>query len=168
MTKADLQLLLVFNDWARGRMLDAVRPLTAEQFTSPLGNSFSSVRDTVVHIYSAEWVWHTRCQGHSPTSPLVAEDFPDLATIEAAWLDLAAKWRVFLEALGEDQHLQEIDYRLMNGQASRSAIWQIVQHVVNHSTYHRGQVMTLLRQMGAGAVVSTDLIAFHRERRMNG
>jgi uncharacterized damage-inducible protein DinB len=169
MTKADVVLLLEFNDWARGRMLDALTAaaLTPEKFTAPLGNSFSSVRDTVVHIYSAEWVWHTRCQGHSPTSPLAAEDFPDLATIEAAWLDLAGKWRNFVEALGEDQHLQEIDYRLMNGQASRSAIWQIVQHVVNHSTYHRGQVMTLLRQLGAKAV-STDLIAFHRERRMNG
>jgi len=167
MTKADLLLLLEFNDWARGRMLGAVRPLTTEQFTTPLGNSFSSVRDTVVHIYSAEWVWHTRCQGHSPTAPLAAEDFPDLPTIETAWLDLAAKWRGFVEAIDGDGHLQEIDYRQMNGQAFRSPLWQIVQHVVNHSTYHRGQVMTLLRQLGAGAV-STDLIAFHRERRMNG
>ena len=167
MTKADLQLLLEFNDWARGRMLDAIRPLTAEQFTAPLGNSFSSVRDTVVHIYSAEWVWHMRCQGQSPTAPLAAEDYPDLATIESAWLDLAGKWRAFVDALGTDQYLQEIDYRQMNGQAFRSPVWHIVQHVVNHSTYHRGQVMTLLRQLGAGAV-STDLIVFHRERRMNG
>ena len=168
MTKADLQVLLKFNDWARGRMLGAVRPLSPEQFTTPLGNSFSSVRDTVVHIYSAEWVWYMRCHGQSPTAPLAAADFPDQLTIEAAWVDVAGRWSAFVDALDTDGHLLEIDYRQMNGQAFRSPVWQIVQHVVNHSTYHRGQVMTLLRQLGAGAIVSTDLIAFHRERRMDG
>ena len=167
MTRADLLVLLEFNDWARGRMLGVVRALSTEEFTKPLGNSFSSVRDTVVHIYSAEWVWHRRCQGHSPTAPLVAEDFPDLRAIEPTWLDLAGQWRVFIEAMDESGPVREIDYRQMNGQAYRSPVWQIVQHVVNHSSYHRGQVMTLLRQLGFAAV-STDLIAFHRERRMNG
>jgi len=165
MTRADLLVLWEFNEWARERMLGAIRALTPEQFSRPLGSSFASVRDTAVHLYSAEWVWYMRCHGESPTAPLAAEDFPDLPAIEAPWRDLAGKWRVFLGALDADGHLRDVDYRQMNGQAFRSPVWHIVQHLVNHGTYHRGQVTTLLRQLGATAA-GTDLIAFHRERRM--
>lgn len=165
MTREDLLDLVEFNAWARDRMLGAVAVLTPEQYVRPLGNSFPSVRDTAVHIYSAEWVWYMRCQGQSPTAPLSPEDFPDLPTLTAAWQVIERQWRAFLEALGEDEHTRELDYRQMNGQAYTSPIWHIVQHLVNHSSYHRGQVMTLLRQLGAPAI-GTDLITFRRERRI--
>ena len=166
MTHRDLRTLVEFNYWARDRMLDAVTALTAPQFVQPLGNSFSSVRDTLVHIYSAEWVWYMRWQGTSPTEPLNPQDYPVLATVTAEWRDLEGRIRTFVHGLDEETVLRELDYRQMNGQAFRSPIWQMVQHVVNHGTYHRGQVMTMLRQLGAKPA-STDLIVFHREQRMN-
>jgi len=166
MTHRDLRTLVEFNYWARDRMLDAVAPLTPQQFVQPLGNSFSSVRDTLVHIYSAEWVWYMRWQGTSPSEPLKSQDYPDLAIVTAEWRDLEGRIRTFVHGLDEATVLRELDYRQMNGQAFRSPIWQMVQHVVNHGTYHRGQVMTMLRQLGAKPA-STDLIVFHRERRMN-
>ena len=167
MTHRDLRTLVEFNYWARDRMLDSATVLTAAQFVQPMGNSFSSVRDTLVHVYSAEWVWYMRWQGTSPTEPLKPQDYPDLVTVTAEWRDLEGRIRAFVDSLDDEGVTREIDYTQMNGQAFRSPIWQMVQHVVNHGTYHRGQVATLLRQLGAKAA-STDLIVFHRERRISG
>ena len=164
MDRADLRTLLDFNYWARDRMLSAVEPLSSEQYARDLGNSFRSVRDTLVHMYSAEWVWYTRWQGTSPTEPVPFDRFADLAGLTAAWRMLETDIRTFVDGLDDQAIGGAIDYRLMNGQPGRSLVWQMVQHVVNHGSYHRGQITTMLRQLGAQAPKSTDLIAFYRER----
>lgn len=166
MTHRDLQDLVEFNYWARDRMLESVAGLSPEEFTRPMGNSFSSVRDTLAHLYFAEWVWYWRWQGVSPGRAPSAEDFPDLATLKAAWRELETKLREFVGGLDDVRVNDEIEYRQLNGQVFRSPIWQMVQHVVNHGSYHRGQVTTLLRQLG-GTPAKTDLIAFYRERKMD-
>src|ERR1700752_5185359 len=101
MTLEDLQTLLDYHYWSRDRMLEALEPLTPEQFTKDLGNSFKSIRDTLVHIYSAEWIWHSRWMGHSPSHALNPEDFPDLAAIRIAWTALEVKMRAFLQSAAE-------------------------------------------------------------------
>jgi uncharacterized damage-inducible protein DinB len=153
-----------FNYWARDRMLAAVEPLTADQYLRDLGNSFRSIRDTVVHTYSAEWVWYTRWQGESPTAPIPFDKFPDLAGLWTAWRELERSIRGFVDGLDDTALARLLDYRLMNGQPGRSAYWQMIQHVVNHGSYHRGQVTTMLRQLGAPPPKSTDLIAYYREK----
>ena len=98
----DLQLLFDYHYWARDRLLEAVEPLTPDQFTRDMGSSFRSVRDTLAHIYSAEWAWHSRWLGVSPTALLPSDMFPDLAAIRRAWADHEGKMRVFLTGLGDD------------------------------------------------------------------
>ena len=164
MNREELRLLVDFHYWARDRMLEALEPLTPEQFTRDMANSFRSIRDTVVHIYSAEWVWLTRWMGHSPTAALSAAQFPDLATIRTAWEELEPKVRSFLEGNNNDDLARRIEYRLINGQPGASIFWHMLQHVVNHASYHRGQVTTMLRQLGLTPPKSTDMIAFYRER----
>jgi len=164
MHRHDLQNLVDFNYWARDRVLEAVAGLDAERYTRDLGSSFTSVRDTLVHIYSSEWVWYSRWQGMSPTTRPSTDDFPDVPSLVAAWRSLESQIRAFFHELGEEGMRREIDYRLMNGDPGRSAFWQMLQHVVNHGSYHRGQVTTMLRQMGAPLPKSQDLIAFYRER----
>ena len=164
MNHADLRLLLDFNYWARDRVFQAVGPLTPEQYKRDLGNSFKSVRDTLVHVYSAEWIWYTRWMGESPTTPLSTEKYPDLPTLQSAWLELEGQIRSFVDRLSEGDITRVYDYRLISGQPCKSAFWQMFQHVVNHGSYHRGQVTTMLRQLGAAPAKSTDLITFYRER----
>ncbi len=164
MTIDDLRLLLDYHYWARDRLLDAVDALTPEQFTRDLGSSFRSIRDTLAHIYAAEWAWHSRWVGKSPTALLPSDMFPDVATLRATWTDQEAKMRTFLESLGEPGITRVIDYKLINGQAGASPFWQMLQHVVNHASYHRGQVTTMLRQIGAAPGKPMDLIAFYRTR----
>ena len=163
MTHQDLRTLLDFHYWARDRMFDAIEPLTPEQFTRNLGNSFPSVRDTVVHIYAAEWVWYERWQGHSPTALLPADQFPDVATLRRDWLEHEQKVRAYVEGIGDAGVDRVMPYTLFSGVSSTSPFWQMFQHVVNHASYHRGQVTTMLRQLGAAPAKSCDLITFYRE-----
>lgn len=164
MNRDDVRTLVDFNYWARDRMLAAVEALSPEQYTKDMGNSFKSLRDTLVHMYSAEWIWLTRWQGTSPTAPIPFDRFANLAELAAAWRELESQIRSLVDGLDAAGLEREHDYRLMNGQPGRSVFWHMLQHVVNHGTYHRGQVVTMLRQLGLPPGKSTDLIAFYRER----
>jgi uncharacterized damage-inducible protein DinB len=163
MNLQDLRTLVEYHYWARDRMLAALEPLTAEQYTRDLGNSFRSIRDTAVHIYAAEWAWYSRWRGQSPTALLNADLFPDLGALRQAWLDHEVKLRAIVEEFGDGLDWV-IEYKLLSGDPGASPFWQMVQHVVNHASYHRGQVTTMLRQIGAAPPKSMDLIAFYRTR----
>jgi len=164
MTLTDLQTLVDYHYWARDRLLDAIEPLNAEQWRRDLGSSFKSIHETVAHIYAAEWAWHQRWQGNSPTALFPAEKLPDVASVRGAWSELEAKVRGFLAGLGEDGIARVFEYRLLNGSEGSSPFWQMLQHVVNHASYHRGQVTTMLRQLGAQPGKSMDLIAYYRTK----
>ena len=79
MNLEDARALVDFHYWARDRLLDAIEPLSAEQLTRDMDGSFRSVRDTLAHIYSAEWIWLSRWRGASPAAMLAPDCFPDLA-----------------------------------------------------------------------------------------
>ena len=164
MTPADLRGLVDYNFWARDRVVDAVATLTPEQYSRAMGNSFPSIRETLVHVYSAEWVWLSRWQGVSPTAGLSADQWPDLPSLVAAWRELETKVRAVVDAVTDADVDKVIDYRLLSGQPGKSPFGGMVQHVVNHGTYHRGQITTMFRQMGLAAPKSTDFITFIRER----
>ena len=160
----DLSELLEYHYWAQERVFDAVEPLSPEQFTRDLGNSFPSVRDTLAHIHFAERIWYARWQNESPPAPPSAETFPDLQSLRQASGTHEVNVRALLERLGQDGVNQSIAYMSrLDGKVHTSPFRQMFQHVVNHATYHRGQVTMMLRQLGAKPV-DTDLIMFYWER----
>ena len=164
MNLQDLRTLLDYHYWARDRMFEALQPLTPEQADRDLGSSFKSVRDTVTHLYAAEWAWYSRWQGTSPTALLPADTFADLAGVRRAWSEHEVKMRAYLEELGDAGVDRVIEFKLLSGQPGAAPFWQMLQHVVNHATYHRGQVTTMLRQLGAQPPQSLDMIAFYRSQ----
>jgi uncharacterized damage-inducible protein DinB len=159
----DFHLLYEYNSWANRRTLDSCSGLNSEQFTRNLRSSFPSVRDTLAHIYGAEWLWLERWYGRVPNALPSAADFPDLSSIRSRWTDLETNLNAFISSLTSSELERIIKYKNTQGVPFEGPLWPMLQHVVNHSSYHRGQVATLLRQLGTKAV-STDLIAFHRER----
>jgi uncharacterized damage-inducible protein DinB len=163
MKPSEMRELFAFNAWANHRIIEATDALTAEQFTKPMQSSFSSVRDTLVHIWAVEWVWLERMFGRSPTGFPEAMDFPDLASMRPRWAEIEKNWLEYVSRLDENELAEEVDYKTLSFGPSRSPRWQMMQHVVNHGTYHRGQVTTMLRQLGAKGT-TTDLIFFYRER----
>jgi uncharacterized damage-inducible protein DinB len=164
MNLSDLRTLLDYHYWARDRVLDAAAALTPEQYTRDLGSSFRSVRDTLAHLYGAEYAWYQRWNGTSPTALPSADLFPDVDAVRGAWRSHETKMRAFVEALGDAGIDRVFEFTLLNGRPASAIFWQNLQHVVNHGSYHRGQVTTLLRQLGASPPKSMDLIAFYRER----
>jgi uncharacterized damage-inducible protein DinB len=105
-----------------------------------------------------------RPSGPGTRALLPADIFPDLATLRQTWSDHEAKMRAFLSSRDEAGINQKIEYKLISGHTGASVLWQMAQHVVNHATYHRGQVVTMLRQLGATPPKPMDLIAFYRLR----
>jgi len=158
-----IRLLYDYNAWANHRTVAACAALGEERFTSDLGSSFRSVRDTLVHILGVEWLYLERFRGRSPAELLPGEHFPDLARVCARWPEIETELLQFVAAAGAEDLARVQEYRTTKGAPVSNPLWQSLQHLVNHSTYHRGQVAMLLRQLGAQPNF-TDLIYFYRER----
>jgi uncharacterized damage-inducible protein DinB len=163
MTPEEIRLLYDYNAWANHRSLDAAARLNAEQFTKPMGSSFSSVRDTLAHICGAEWIWLERFQGRSPGSLPDHTQFADLASLRARWTEQETRLLAFVGALSQRDLDRVLEYKTLKFGVYRNPLWQSMQHLVNHGSYHRGQVTTLLRQLGAEPIL-TDLMHFYREK----
>jgi uncharacterized damage-inducible protein DinB len=158
-----IQSLYDYNRWANHQTLDAVSKLTEEQFTVDLENSFRSVRDTLVHILSAEWIWLERWHGISPKGMLNPGELSSVDAVRARWEKVENDRADFIRSLTPERLGTVISYVNIRGQTFAYALWQMMAHVVNHSTYHRGQITTLIRQVG-GKPVSTDLLIFYDEK----
>jgi uncharacterized damage-inducible protein DinB len=167
MTPGEMRLLYDFNSWANHRTLEAAAALSHEQFLKPLGSSFSSVRDTLAHIHGAEWIWLERFLGNSPAAMPEALKVSTVADLRERWRATEERLARFVKDVTQEALDTEMQYKTMAGVASRNPLWQSLQHLVNHGSYHRGQVTTMLRQLGAKAV-GTDLITFYRERAQAG
>jgi uncharacterized damage-inducible protein DinB len=163
MTPEYIRTLIEYNYWARDRVLVSAEQLPPEQLTRSLGSSFASVLDTLVHIHFAEWIWHQRWLGTSPTTGPDKSGLVSIAALRDAWNPLESQIRTFVESLDAAELERVIEYKSMNGQPGASPYWQMIVHLVNHGSYHRGQVATLLRQLGATPAQSTDMIVFFRE-----
>ena len=164
MTPEEMCTLYDYNAWANRRALDAAAALTNEQFLKPMGSSFASVRDTLAHICGAEWIWLERFQGRSPAS-LPDTAFTDVAGLREKWAEQEARLLAFVGKLKQEDLDRVMEYKTLKFGVYRNPLWQSMQHLVNHGTYHRGQVTTLLRQHGAQPIL-TDLMHFYRERAM--
>jgi uncharacterized damage-inducible protein DinB len=163
MNLEDFRLLYDFNAWANNRTLDSCAALSAEQLMRDLGSSFKSVRDTLAHIYGAEWVWLERWHGRVPSGLPSAADFPDLETLRRRFAEIDRNLVDYVASLTADDLNRVLSIKTSAGTTFAQPLWQMLQHLANHGSYHRGQVATMLRQMGAKAT-GTDLIGFYRER----
>jgi len=162
--KQGMVRLFDYCEWANRRFLDSVAPLAAEDYKRDLKGSHGGIHGTLVHTYGAEFVWHQRFGGVSPSSLPGEEQLTDLAALRERWGALEAERRAWLESLAADAGERVIEYRNFKGDPFSSRLWPLVQHLANHGSYHRGQVAVFLRQLGVKPPV-TDLVAFDRETR---
>jgi len=137
------------NYWARDRQLQACSALTEEQLLRPLPGSFASLRDTLVHLLAVEWLWLERWRGRSPLSLLHPEEFTTVAAICERWRAVESEMRVFAAGLTEQALETRRTYVNTRGREWTYELWRMILHLLNHQSYHRGQVTSLLRQLGA-------------------
>lgn len=154
-----LQELYDYNYWARDRQLEACSKLSNEQLLRPMGSSFSSLRDTLAHLLVVEWVWLERFQGRSPGAlPDWLDPLRNVSSIRERWWSLEQDMRAYIGGLDAETLDQPLSYVNLKGEAWTYPLGQALFHLINHQTYHRGQVTTLLRQLGAQSVAIDFLV----------
>lgn len=159
MNVSDIRTLYAYNRWATNRLLEAARLVTSANFTRDLRTSHGSLRGTFVHIVWGEWIWLQRWWGESPKVVFAQDEFPDVDAIASRWRDVERDQQHFITTLTDDRLAARLSYENLQGQRWEYPLAHMMQHVVNHSSYHRGQVVTLLRQLGH-TPPATDYLVF--------
>jgi uncharacterized damage-inducible protein DinB len=149
-----LATLFAFSRWANARTLESVERLTAEEYAREIGGSFGSIRGTLRHLYGADWVWLERLHGRSPRALPRDDDAGTLEALREEWRKIEDGQKAFLESLSAERLAQTISYVNFAGEAWTYSLGDALLHVANHGTYHRGQVVTLLRQLGRKPVAT--------------
>ena len=166
MQKSDLLLLYDYNYWANQRILAAVEKMSQEEFSAPARHSWGGLRDTLVHVMEAEWIWRKRCQEQvSPTAVPHEQDFPTLAVLCEHWQAEEQTMRGYVNSLSDEQLDQSIHYASIAGKPYATILWQILAHVVNHGTQHRAECAALLTELGYSPG-DIDMILYLRERKL--
>jgi uncharacterized damage-inducible protein DinB len=164
MDKASLITLYDYTYWATARMLDAARQAGDEAYAAPCPELYyGSLRGTLVHILSAEWIWRTRCQdGNSPTAMLDPQAFPTIDALTERWQVEETAMSLYLAGL-KDQDLQRtVSYQSTKGQLFQNTLWHLLVHGVNHGTQHRSEAAMVLTRLGHSPG-DLDMIVHFRE-----
>jgi uncharacterized damage-inducible protein DinB len=166
MTKDDIRLLYEYDRWANNSVLQAASALSVEEFTRDLGGSLRSARDTLVHIVSREWIWLAYWKGPSHSSAYLTDlrsrrevlfnpdVFPNVSSVQSKWAEIENEQTEFVNQL-----TNEFLERMLPFRATQISLAYLMQHLANHSTYHRGQVALMMRQLGTEPL-ATDFHVF--------
>ncbi len=162
MTLQEVKLLQAFNAWASQRIFDAVEKLAPELYMLDMKSSHKSIHGTLTHFVAAEKLWLSRFVGKPDSKMLTTAEVPSLADVKAVWEKNGYEHAKFLATM-TDKKLQET-FTTTNprGETVTQIYWQIMQHVVDHSTFHRGQIVCMMRQQGVQPP-ATGLVGFYRE-----
>jgi uncharacterized damage-inducible protein DinB len=148
MRVADLERMYDYHYWANTKLLGVVAQLPPDEFTRSVSGSYGSVRNTLVHILSAEWGWLDRCGGPERGDRLKQEDFPTADSLMQLWARVEGYVRSFLSGLDDDDLTRPIEFAIGGGPKRSVPLGDLMQHAAVHAVHHRGQVALLLRTLG--------------------
>jgi uncharacterized damage-inducible protein DinB len=156
-TRHYLAQLLRYSSWANQTLF---RAIPHEVLDVPIKSSFPTIRRTALHIWDAEWVWFERVNGRSPGD--LDLEFYDGPFEEAVRLmsEQSSQWIAAIDSRSDDELSASIEYRNIKGEPFTRCFDEIVMHVCNHSTFHRGQIVTMLRENGVTDIPGTDMTLF--------
>jgi uncharacterized damage-inducible protein DinB len=159
----EIQRLYDYNRWANERVMESLRPIGQDVFISNKQASHGSIRGIVTHIAAAEWIWLERWRGASPAGLLPESEFETIQIASERLRTIDHEMHQFTSQLTQSDIEGSRGYTTTEGKACSNVLSDMLLHVVNHSSYHRGQITTLLRQSGA-VPQPTDFILFIRLR----
>ena len=166
MNLSDIRHLFDYTEWANALTLSAAAKLSDEDLRRDFKISHSSIFATMLHMAGAEWIWLERWQGRSPAAKeawalWTTDSCPDLKVLNQRWLEVIERRAQLISELEEPVLAAELSFKLLSGDPSTLRLVDQMQHVVNHATLHRGQVVGMIRQLGI-APPSTDLLFYLR------
>ena len=164
MNVKDVQELFRYNAWANRRILDALAAIPAEDYLRDVKCSFGSIHGTVAHIVGAEQLWLGRWRGNPPPAMLKGGDVASLAELRRIWEAVESDRATYLAGLTDGSLSSTVTVKPSGGGKEYvHTLQQTLQHTVDHSSYHRGQIVTMLRQLGIKPPTA-GLIGFYREQ----
>jgi uncharacterized damage-inducible protein DinB len=164
MTVKDLERLYDYGYWANEKLFAVIAQLSPDEFRQDVAGSYGSIRNTLVHILSAEWGWVDRCGGPERGPALKAEDFPTLDAVRATWKKVEGYVRDFLGRLTDDDLERLVEFKNPRGETRSMLLYQLLHHAANHGVHHRGQISMLLRLLGR-TPGNVDLLIYDAEKR---
>jgi uncharacterized damage-inducible protein DinB len=159
MTAAELADLYEYNRWAHQRTLESAGEVNSTDYEREMGGSFPSLRATLQHVLAAEVVWLSRWEGHSLGEPPDYTGMVDVGALSRMWASFWHRQFSFVSSLGDDELARPIGIRTRTGIETVQPLVDTMLHVVNHSTYHRGQAASLVRMLG-GTPRATDYFVY--------
>ncbi len=148
--------------WANKRLLDVVLSLGNVQQEQPIMSSFPSIHKTCLHMWDASCIWWQRLQRQEQIVVPSLSFHPSMADVAKGLLSQNKQWHEWIASAEETELVKELSYRTMKGDAFVQPIKDILLHLNNHGTYHRGQLVTMLRQVGVDNIPQTDYILYSR------
>ena len=153
----ELFALYDYNEWANGRVIQALRALPAVDYVREMGGGWPSVRATFVHLAGATDAWAERFSGRNVLELPKESALPGLEDAVALLRSAEEKHRSHLKTLTREKLDRPFSWKNLSGEVKTAPFWIVVRHVVNHQTYHRGQISSMLRRLGA-APPATDMV----------
>ena len=148
MLAAEARTLFDYNYWATARIWERVEQISSEELLRPRDLSWKSIRGTLVHMLSAEYIWRQRCQYHNSPQHLPESDYPTLGILDAHRSEEEAAMRNYLHSLHDDDLQSTIHYTSTEGIQYSTALWQILTHVAMHGMQHRAELAYILSGLG--------------------
>ena len=166
MNLTDIRHLFDYTEWANDLAMNAAANLSEENLRRDFKISHGSIFGTLAHMAGAEWIWLERWNGRSPAkaeawSMWTTESCTDLPTLKQRWSDVVDRRTQLVSQLDENKLAAELPFKLLSGDPSSMRLVDQMQHVANHATLHRGQVVGMIRQLGIDPP-STDLLFYLR------
>jgi uncharacterized damage-inducible protein DinB len=162
MTAQEARTHIRYTGWASRRVMEAALTLPPDELAKAMNVSHESIAKTLAHIYFGDAIWYSRIA--DPSYPAPSHDaLPSLEFVVEEWPRLQAKWEAWADRASDADLARQVPFKSrLIGDAGLPA-WQIVMHVVNHGTLHRGQVVGMLRQLGVKPP-STDIVFYYFEQ----
>lgn len=154
-----LRKLYQYLQWANWRVLEVAEELPDEAYKREFDVSFKSLHGTLAHMLGAEWLWFERFHGRSPSSVTGYATWSSAAHLASAWIPVRETQTHFLAHLKPVDLRSKLTYRNLAGETKSYILGEALLHCANHATFHRGQVVSLLRQLGV-TPPGTDYILF--------
>jgi uncharacterized damage-inducible protein DinB len=162
MTSQDLVRTYDYGCWANRKFFDVIARLSDEEFTRNVAGSYGSLRNTLVHMLSAEAGWLERCGGPARGPKLEAANYPAFASVREHWMRVESQMRTFLSTLTDADLARTLDFALPGRPAQALPIGQMLEHSFVHGVHHRGQIALLLRALGH-TPGNVDILLYHLE-----
>ncbi len=160
-----LKQYAVFNTWASQKIITVILSLPEEKQMTELPSSFSSLYKTVLHMWDAESIWWQRMKLQERIIR-PGENFKGtLKDIANGLLGQSKQWEEWVSQASELALDHVFQYSTFSGEQFKQPTWQMLLHVFNHGTYHRGQLINMLRQLGIEKLPSTDFIEWARGKK---